>query len=262
MKKCEDQSDQENNTSAPTGGEAMLVDMPDEDNTALAKRKAVQVVMQDKSLSTVERNKKIQDIMAGRVELPKVASAKKPAAKEPEAAPVQPKAPKEAPMKADAADPAGKVSKAKPKQSMFEMSDISLNPGQDFHRKDSHMSYDFGTPTAIAQDWKQWMMTIHPKAHDDLLDVLLAHKYRLSLKSAPMQSSFRVVAVVFFSRMLNGVRREERFHVVGSNDEPSSVAGSICAERSALMQLRFVLDLGEVTKIIITTDDVDVSSRV
>jgi hypothetical protein len=63
--------------SAPTGGEAMLVDMPDEDNTALAKRKAVQAVMQDKSLSSVERNKQIQDIMAGKVALPKI-DAQKP----------------------------------------------------------------------------------------------------------------------------------------------------------------------------------------
>ena len=50
----------------------MLVDMPDETNLALAKRKAVQAVIKDKSLSAVQRNKKIQDIMAGRVDLPKV----------------------------------------------------------------------------------------------------------------------------------------------------------------------------------------------
>ena len=58
------------NDSEPTGAEAMLTDMPDETDTALAKRKAVQNVMKDKSLNAVERNKKIQDIMAGRVELP------------------------------------------------------------------------------------------------------------------------------------------------------------------------------------------------
>ena len=110
---------------------------------------------------------------------------------------------------------------------------------------------------AIAYDWKEWMIKTHPKAHDNLLDVLLAHKYRLSLRSAPIQSSFRVVAVVFFSRSQGAVRRQERFHVVGSNDEPNTVSGSICAERAALMQLRFVLDLEEVTKVIIVTDDVD-----
>jgi hypothetical protein len=50
----------------------MLTDMPDENDVALAKRKAVQNVMKDKSLSAVERNKMIQDVMAGRVELPKL----------------------------------------------------------------------------------------------------------------------------------------------------------------------------------------------
>ena len=50
----------------------MLTDMPDEDNKALTKRQMIQQIMEDKSLSTGERNKKIQDVMAGRVELPKL----------------------------------------------------------------------------------------------------------------------------------------------------------------------------------------------
>jgi hypothetical protein len=58
--------------TGPTGGEAMLTGMADENDVALAKRKAVQNVMKDKSLSAVERNKMIQDVMAGRVELPKL----------------------------------------------------------------------------------------------------------------------------------------------------------------------------------------------
>jgi cytidine deaminase len=147
------------------------------------------------------------------------------------------------------AESAPRVSEGKTTD-QFEMSDISLNPGHNFQRK---ASYDYGTPMAIAQDWKRWMMATHPRAHDNLLDVLLAHKYRLSLRSAPNQSSFRVVAVVFFSRN----QREERFHVVGTNDEPSAISGSICAERAALMQLRFVLDLQEVIKVVICTDEVD-----
>ena len=237
----------------------MLTDMPDEDNAALAKRKAVQAVMKDSSLSAVERNKKIQDIMAGKVELPKVTAPKKQAvAKTPEK-PLPEKTKAKKTKKKDAAEvSSSKASKSRAKaDDPLEMSDISLNPGHNFSRKDSHMSYDMGTPTAIAQDWKQWMMTTHPKAHDNLLDILLAHRYRLSLKVAPNQSMFRVVAVVFFSRNQGGVRREERFHVVGSNDEPNAISGSICAERAALMQLRFVLDLEEVTKVIIVTDDVD-----
>ena len=50
----------------------MLTDMPDETNAALGKRLLIQAVMQEKSLSAQERNKKIQDIMSGRVALPKV----------------------------------------------------------------------------------------------------------------------------------------------------------------------------------------------
>ena len=62
-----------------TGGEAMLCDMPNKDDTTLAKRKTVQSVMQDRSLSALERNEKIQDIMAGKVVLPRVVAAKEPA---------------------------------------------------------------------------------------------------------------------------------------------------------------------------------------
>ena len=68
-------TENQSNDSEPTGAEAMLTDMPDETDIALAKRKAVQKVMKDKCLSAVERNKRIQDIMAGRVELP-IAPAK------------------------------------------------------------------------------------------------------------------------------------------------------------------------------------------
>ena len=62
-----------------TGGEAMLHNMPNEDDTTLAKRKAVQSVVQDWSLSVLKTNKKIQDIMAGKVVLPRVVAAKEPA---------------------------------------------------------------------------------------------------------------------------------------------------------------------------------------
>lgn len=105
------------------------------------------------------------------------------------------------------------------------------------------------------------MMSVQPRSHDDLFDIILAHQYRLSLKKPPRQSFFRVVAVVYFSRILDGIRRDnERHHVVGTNDEPHSIAGSICAERAALMQLRFIPDLDEITKIVIVTDSVDAIS--
>lgn len=100
----------------------------------------------------------------------------------------------------------------------------------------------------------------HLTSHDDLLDVLLAHKYRISLTSPPRQSYFRVVAVVFFSLVDNNgivVHRDERHHVVGTNDEPHSIGGSICAERAALLQLRFIPNLDSITKIVIVTDNSD-----
>ncbi len=53
--------------------------MPNKDDTTLTKRKAVQSVMQDGSLSALERNKKIQDIMSGRAGLLRVVAAKEPA---------------------------------------------------------------------------------------------------------------------------------------------------------------------------------------
>ena len=83
-------------------------------------------------------------------------------------------------------------------------------------------------------------------------DIALCHKYRLSLTSAPRQSSFRVVAVIFYE--LLGVEEEhKRHHVVGANDEPCYINGSICAERAALVQLRF-LPLKKISKVVITTD--------
>jgi len=121
-------------------------------------------------------------------------------------------------------------------------------------------SNDGGLRTAIADQWKQRMIAVHPRSHDDLLDILLAHQYRLSLKTPPRQSFFRVVALVFFSRVVDRVVKSERYHVVGTNDEPHSVGGSICAERAALMQLRFIPDLKEITKIVIVTDEVDAIS--
>ena len=52
----------------------MLTDMPDKNNTTPGKRRAIHSVMPDRDLSAVERNRKIQDIMAGRVKLLTVVS--------------------------------------------------------------------------------------------------------------------------------------------------------------------------------------------
>ncbi len=86
---------------------------------------------------------------------------------------------------------------------------------------------------------------------EDINDLILAHRYRLSLV-APRQSFFRVVALVFYE--LEGDDNGHRRHVVGANDEPCSIQGSICAERAALLQLRFLPDLRQITKVVIVTD--------
>ena len=54
----------------------MLRVMLNKDDT---KSKAVQSVMQDRSLSALERNKKIQDVMAGKVVLLRDVAAEEPA---------------------------------------------------------------------------------------------------------------------------------------------------------------------------------------
>lgn len=315
-----------------TGAEAMLTDMQDESDTALAKRRAIQELMQNKNLSLVERNKKIQDIMAGKVQLPSTPAESTSPKQGIGRAPVQSETEgvstensggeKSSDMLAESDDADAKrkskvafpcttknkedktdytevssteigernatqIIKTSPRSGkIYSASDqdsdmpahaskMELNYESDkvtnkndgivpkeIPRNDSrsgqqnHREKSSDIQGGIASEWIQQMMVKHPKANDDLLDILLAHKYRLSLATPPSQSSFRVVAVVFFSR----IGRNERFHVVGTNDEPHSIAGSICAERAALLQLRFIPDLEEITKIIIVTDEADAIS--
>ena len=99
----------------------------------------------------------------------------------------------------------------------------------------------------------------------DLQDIALAHKYRLSLTTIPTQSSFRVVAIVFYEGCggppisdlpcpVADIRCDQRQYLVGTNDEPGGfIGGSICAERAALVQLRFLPHV-KVSKIVIVTD--------
>lgn len=87
-------------------------------------------------------------------------------------------------------------------------------------------------------------------------EIMLAHKYRLSLNSVPTQSSFRVLALLFY-RTINQISSSistAQEYVVGTNDEPCYIGGSICAERAAMVQLRFIPNLDEITKIVIVTD--------
>ena len=90
----------------------------------------------------------------------------------------------------------------------------------------------------------------------DIGDLISAHRYRLSI-TPPRQSSFRVVAVLFYelsSSDDDGDGRRRRRSVVGTNDEPCTLSGSLCAERAALLQLRFVPNLARITRVVIATD--------
>lgn len=109
----------------------------------------------------------------------------------------------------------------------------------------------------------------------DRQDTLLAHSYRLSLPSKPTQSSFRVLAVLFYETetqnktpdsvekgksilapWISQTSSDGRTYIVGTNDEPGFMGGAVCAERSAMVQLRFVPNF-RITKLVIATDSVD-----
>jgi cytidine deaminase len=105
----------------------------------------------------------------------------------------------------------------------------------------------------------------------DREDIELAHQYRLSLSSSPSQSSFRVLALLFFetdgddsnnpkkSLLPPWVPKQTsdgRSYIVGTNDEPGYMGGAICAERAAMVQLRFVPSF-QITKLVIATDSLE-----
>jgi cytidine deaminase len=97
----------------------------------------------------------------------------------------------------------------------------------------------------------------------DQLDLLLAHRYRRSLKNAPCQSNFRVVALIFLEQDSIVPDRTsclpllcwsgDRPYLLGTNAETCWIGNSICAERSALALLRWYPS-ATVSKIVIVTD--------
>jgi hypothetical protein len=89
----------------------------------------------------------------------------------------------------------------------------------------------------------------------DKEDIKLSHQYRLKV-IPPRQSSFRVVALIYYQLLGeedDSTDTSTINYVVGTNDEPCYMNGSICAERAALVQLRF-LPIQRITKVVITTD--------
>ena len=147
----------------------------------------------------------------------------------------------------------------------------------------------------------------HNLSDDDWNDIQLSHEYRLHLQTKPSQSSFRVLALVFYESIEDNEEdgtelptksavsttlpfvwipryttettnsnddrnndedpqqqqrkrprrgRHQRTYVVGTNDEPGFIGGAICAERAAMVQLRFAPP-HKITKIVICTDSAD-----
>jgi len=105
---------------------------------------------------------------------------------------------------------------------------------------------------------------------EDWNDAYLAHQYRLSLPSSPSQSNFRVLALLFYEEIIDNegccetsaishlppwIKQAvgDRTFIVGTNDEPGYMGGAICAERAAMVQLRFVPNF-RITKLVIATD--------
>ena len=101
---------------------------------------------------------------------------------------------------------------------------------------------------------------------EDWADAYLAHQYRLSLPSSPSQSNFRVLALLFYEELSDNdgtaishlppwIKQVvgDRNFIVGTNDEPGYMGGAICAERAAMVQLRFVPAF-RLTKVVIATD--------
>lgn len=104
----------------------------------------------------------------------------------------------------------------------------------------------------------------------DKKDIQLANEFRLSL-SKPSQSAFRVLALLFYSEeeetnehsastrlppWVAQTTKDGRQYIVGANDEPGYMGGAICAERAAMVQLRFVPSF-RITKLVICTDSLE-----
>jgi len=139
------------------------------------------------------------------------------------------------------------------------------NPSGDRRRDYS----DLDKP-AFQEEKKEEQQQQQMLSAEDWNDAYLAHQYRLSLPSSPSQSNFRVLALLFYEELeeKNGcsvasatshlppwIKQAvgDRNFIVGTNDEPGYMGGAICAERSAMVQLRFVPAF-RITKLVIATD--------
>ena len=138
-------------------------------------------------------------------------------------------------------------------------------------------SFCTGSRSNSSNDKKILIFTSDALPAEDQADVDFAHRYRLSLPSKPRQSSFRVLALLFYEIPSSGDGDEttlvpamptfapwlahtsqdgKRTFVAGTNDEGGFIGGAICAERAAMVHFRFLPQFS-ITKVILSTDSVD-----
>lgn len=84
---------------------------------------------------------------------------------------------------------------------------------------------------------------------DDSAMVALANKRRIELSESPSQSEFRVFAI------LTVLSEGKLSFIEGANSEQGYIGGAICAERSALVKLRFVKN-PRIKHVTVVTDSV------
>lgn len=92
-------------------------------------------------------------------------------------------------------------------------------------------------------------LSIEQLIADDSAMVALANKKRVELFESPSQSEFRVFAI------LTVLSEGKLSFIEGANSEQGYIGGAICAERSALVKLRFVKN-PRIRHVTVVTDSV------
>jgi cytidine deaminase len=113
----------------------------------------------------------------------------------------------------------------------------------------SFVNTNIGCIKAVMEDLNDFSK-INPVdyIHDDKILVDYCNYKRTTLPSSPTQSNFRVYCLLIVK-----LADESITIIEGTNGEQGYIGGAICAERSALLKLRF-LENPMVTKVVVTTD--------
>lgn len=104
-------------------------------------------------------------------------------------------------------------------------------------------------PMSCGSEVDSSQLAIEKLLADDAAMVALANKKRVELFESPSQSEFRVFAIL-------AVLSEGKLSLVeGANSEQGYIGGAICAERSALVKLRF-FNKPQIKHVTVVTDSV------